>query len=240
MCPISMTYAAVPALRAHARAGGRVGAARSTLARATSDGALCRHGDDREAGRLRRARQHHARRAARATARTRSPATSGSAPTRCATSSSCSRRRDRAGLVAASLRRGRAQPGFQHPAAEGQARHALAAVVARSSSTARCGRLVGEEGRGVPTIIEMVNHTRLDCLLGCAPGDAPGGGRGRAPRPPPLARSASCSPTSPLMQNVLADLAHRVRGGDRHGHARGARLRRGATSRRSAAWPRRS
>jgi putative acyl-CoA dehydrogenase len=28
------------------------------------------------------------------------------------------------------------------------------------------GRLVGEEGRGVPTIIRMVNHTRLDCLLG--------------------------------------------------------------------------
>ena len=28
------------------------------------------------------------------------------------------------------------------------------------------GTLVGEEGRGVPTIIEMVNHTRLDCVLG--------------------------------------------------------------------------
>jgi putative acyl-CoA dehydrogenase len=27
-------------------------------------------------------------------------------------------------------------------------------------------RLVGEEGRGVPAIIRMVNHTRLDCLLG--------------------------------------------------------------------------
>ncbi|MHB8510650.1 MAG: isovaleryl-CoA dehydrogenase [Actinomycetota bacterium] len=26
--------------------------------------------------------------------------------------------------------------------------------------------LIGEEGRGVPTIIEMVNHTRLDCVLG--------------------------------------------------------------------------
>ena len=26
--------------------------------------------------------------------------------------------------------------------------------------------LVGEEGRGVPTIIEMVNHTRLDCVVG--------------------------------------------------------------------------
>jgi putative acyl-CoA dehydrogenase len=28
------------------------------------------------------------------------------------------------------------------------------------------GWLLGEEGRGVPTIIRMVNHTRLDCLLG--------------------------------------------------------------------------
>jgi putative acyl-CoA dehydrogenase len=28
------------------------------------------------------------------------------------------------------------------------------------------GRMVGEEGRGVPAIIRMVNHTRLDCLLG--------------------------------------------------------------------------
>ncbi|HSC90603.1 MAG TPA: acyl-CoA dehydrogenase family protein [Gaiellaceae bacterium] len=27
-------------------------------------------------------------------------------------------------------------------------------------------RLVGEEGRGVATIVEMVNHTRLDCALG--------------------------------------------------------------------------
>jgi putative acyl-CoA dehydrogenase len=28
--------------------------------------------------------------------------------------------------------------------------------------------LVGEEGRGVATIIEMVNHTRLDCILGAS------------------------------------------------------------------------
>ncbi len=30
--------------------------------------------------------------------------------------------------------------------------------------------LVGEEGRGVPAIIEMVNHTRLDCVIGAASG----------------------------------------------------------------------
>ena len=28
--------------------------------------------------------------------------------------------------------------------------------------------LVGEEGRGVPTIIEMVNMTRLDCVIAAA------------------------------------------------------------------------
>jgi putative acyl-CoA dehydrogenase len=29
-------------------------------------------------------------------------------------------------------------------------------------------RMVGEEGRGVRTIIEMINHTRLDCVIGSA------------------------------------------------------------------------
>ncbi len=31
-------------------------------------------------------------------------------------------------------------------------------------------RMVGEPGRGVPTIIEMVGHTRLDCVIGSAAG----------------------------------------------------------------------
>ena len=68
------------------------------------------------------------------------------------------------------------------------------------------GTMVGEEGRGVPTIIEMVNHTRLDCIVGSAA----------------LMRQAvaqaihHCAHRSafgrrlseqPLMQNVLADLA---------------------------------
>jgi putative acyl-CoA dehydrogenase len=66
-------------------------------------------------------------------------------------------------------------------------------------------RMVGEEGRGVPTIIEMVNHTRLDCVIGTAA----------------LMRQAVAQAThhtahraafgkrlteQPLMQNVLADL----------------------------------
>ena len=34
--------------------------------------------------------------------------------------------------------------------------------------------MVGEPGRGVPTIIEMVDHTRLDCVIGAAAGHAAG------------------------------------------------------------------
>ena len=67
------------------------------------------------------------------------------------------------------------------------------------------GRLVGEEGRGVAAIIEMVVHTRLDCVLGSTA----------------LQREAVAQAThhcahraafgklladQPLMQNVLADL----------------------------------
>jgi putative acyl-CoA dehydrogenase len=66
--------------------------------------------------------------------------------------------------------------------------------------------MIGEEGRGVRTIIEMVNHTRLDCVIGSAS----------------LMRQAVAQAThhtahrsafgrllseQPLMVNVLADLA---------------------------------
>ena len=66
--------------------------------------------------------------------------------------------------------------------------------------------LIGEEGRGVRTIIDMVNHTRLDCVIGSAS----------------LMRQAVAQAThhtahrmafgkllseQPLMVNVLADLA---------------------------------
>jgi putative acyl-CoA dehydrogenase len=66
-------------------------------------------------------------------------------------------------------------------------------------------RMVGEPGRGVPTIIEMVGHTRLDCVIGGAAG----------------MRAAVVNAThhtanraafgkllidQPLMRNVLADL----------------------------------
>ncbi len=67
-------------------------------------------------------------------------------------------------------------------------------------------RMVGEPGRGVPTIIEMVGHTRLDCILGTAAAMR----RGVAEATWHAAhRSAFGKLLSdqPLMQNVLADLA---------------------------------
>ena len=69
-----------------------------------------------------------------------------------------------------------------------------------------CARRVGEEGRGVSSIIDMVQHTRLDCVIGSAS----------------LMRQALVQAIhharhrkafgrllvdQPLMQNVLADLA---------------------------------
>jgi putative acyl-CoA dehydrogenase len=68
------------------------------------------------------------------------------------------------------------------------------------------GRLVGDEGRGVATIIRMVNHTRLDCLLGSAASmrwglvQAVHHARHRSAFGKLLAEQ-------PAMQNVLADLA---------------------------------
>src|SRR5271168_1073673 len=66
-------------------------------------------------------------------------------------------------------------------------------------------RMVGEPGRGVQTIIEMVGHTRLDCTLGSAAGM-------RAAVVAALHHTAHRSAfgqrliDQPLMRNVLADL----------------------------------
>ncbi len=68
------------------------------------------------------------------------------------------------------------------------------------------GRLVGDEGRGIATILTMVNHTRLDCVIGVT-GQMRAGfsqaihhARHRAAFGKPLI-------DQPLMRNVLADLA---------------------------------
>jgi putative acyl-CoA dehydrogenase len=66
-------------------------------------------------------------------------------------------------------------------------------------------RLVGEEGRGVRTIVEMVVHTRLDCVLGTA-----GAMRQAVEQATHHAAHRSAFGAllidQPLMQNVLADL----------------------------------
>lgn len=67
-------------------------------------------------------------------------------------------------------------------------------------------QLVGDEGRGVATIIEMVNHTRLDCVLGSTAGMRWGLTQALHHT---AHRSAFGGPLAekPLMQSVLADLA---------------------------------
>jgi putative acyl-CoA dehydrogenase len=67
-------------------------------------------------------------------------------------------------------------------------------------------RLIGEEGRGVPTIIEMVNHTRLDCLLGSATGMRRGFVEA-AWHANHRSAFGKLLVDQPAMQNVLADLA---------------------------------
>ncbi len=66
-------------------------------------------------------------------------------------------------------------------------------------------RMVGEPGRGVPTIIEMVGHTRLDCVIGTAAGMRAGVARATHHA---AHRSAFGKRLidQPLMRNVLADL----------------------------------
>ncbi|AHH96566.1 acyl-CoA dehydrogenase family protein [Kutzneria albida] len=68
------------------------------------------------------------------------------------------------------------------------------------------GWLVGEEGRGVPTIIEMVNNTRLDCVLGSAAG-MQAGLRQAVHHAQHRSAFGAKLIDQPLMTNVLADLA---------------------------------
>ena len=67
-------------------------------------------------------------------------------------------------------------------------------------------RMIGEEGRGVRTIIEMVGHTRLDCAIGSMAGMRKGVAEAINHT---THRSAFGRRLvdQPLMQNVLADLA---------------------------------
>lgn len=68
------------------------------------------------------------------------------------------------------------------------------------------GVMIGEEGRGIPTIIEMAGYTRLDCVIGSAGlmrqafAQAAHHARYRSAFGKPLIEQ-------PLMRNVLSDLA---------------------------------
>ncbi len=70
---------------------------------------------------------------------------------------------------------------------------------------AALARMVGEPGRGVPTIIEMVNHTRFDCLLGAAAGTRSGVEQATWHAAHRTAFGKHLN-EQPLMRNVLADL----------------------------------
>jgi putative acyl-CoA dehydrogenase len=67
-------------------------------------------------------------------------------------------------------------------------------------------RMLGEPGRGVPTIIEMVGHTRLDCVIGGAAGMRAGVVNATWHTQHRSAFGKLLS-EQPLMRNVLADLS---------------------------------
>jgi putative acyl-CoA dehydrogenase len=68
------------------------------------------------------------------------------------------------------------------------------------------GTLIGEEGRGVRTIIEMVNHTRLDCVLGATAVQRQGVAQATW-HTHHRAAFGTVLDQQPLMAQVLADLA---------------------------------
>ena len=192
-CPVSMTFAAVPALRA------QPDVAAEWIPRLTSGEALCGMAmTERQGGSDVRANETTAHE-------------EGDAWILDGHKWFCSAPMSDAFLVLAQAPAGlscflvrRPQPGFRIDRLKdklGNRSNASAEIVLDAVE----GKLVGEEGRGVRTIVEMVNHTRLDCVLGSAA----------------LQRRAVAEAThhaahrlafgrllaeQPLMQNVLADL----------------------------------
>ena len=158
MCPVSAAYSAIPALRERPSwrpSGSRDSRSLLRRRRARWDG------DDREAGRLGRARQHHPRRARRrGRLRDHRPQVV-LLPTRPATSSSPSPRPPPALLLP-----DRARPRVPHPAPEGQARHPLAALERGRVRGAFAGAWSARAAACRPS--SGWSTTRLDCLLGSA------------------------------------------------------------------------
>ena len=147
-----------------------------------------------------------ARTAAAPAASTSSSGTSGSARRRCPTSSSCSPRPRRA--CPASCCRASCPTASRNAFHIQRLKDKLGNRSNASSEIELHGawaRMVGEPGRGVPTIIEMVGHTRLDCVIGSAAGMRTGVVNA-------IHHAAHRSAfgklliDQPLMRNVLADL----------------------------------
>ena len=198
-CPLSMTFAAVPALRAEPELAAEW-EPRLTSLRYGADGALCGMAmTERQGGSDVRANTTTAR-----------PAGGGTYVLD-GHKWFCSAPMSDVFLVLAQARAGlscflvpRRQEGFLLERLKdklGNRSNASAELELRGADAS----LVGEEGRGVQTIIEMVNHTRLDCVLGStglqrrAVAEATHHAAHRVAFGRPLAEQ-------PLMQNVLADL----------------------------------
>jgi putative acyl-CoA dehydrogenase len=192
-CPLSMTFAAVPALRA------QPDLAQEWTPRLTSGNALCGMAmTERQGGSDVRANETTAR-----------PA--GDAWTLDGHKWFCSAPMSDAFLVLAQAPAGlscflieRPQAGFRIERLKDKLgnRSNASAEIALDGAAAR---LVGAEGRGLHTILEMVNHTRLDCVLGStalmrrAVAEATHHAAHRSAFGRLLAEQ-------PLMRNVLADL----------------------------------
>ena len=192
-CPLSMTFAAVPALRT------QPDLAAEWIPRLTGGDALCGMAmTERQGGSDVRANETTAR-----------PAGDGWELD--GHKWFCSAPMSDAFLVLAQAPAGlscflleRPQPGFRIERLKDKLgnRSNASAEIALDGAVAR---LVGEEGRGLRTILEMVNHTRLDCVLGStalmrrAVAEATHHAAHRSAFGRLLAEQ-------PLMQNVLADL----------------------------------
>ena len=189
MCPVSMTYSVDPRPARGAGARRRVGAApdEAVLRRRRAR----RHGDDREAGRLGRARQHHARRRPR---RRQLRADRAQVVLLLSLLRRLPHARPdarRAVLLPVRVERSR----LPHPAPQGQARHALAAVErGRVRARARAARRRGGARRRDDHPDGQPHPARLPDRLGDL--DALGRRPGRSTTPATARPSAAGWPTS--------------------------------------------
>jgi putative acyl-CoA dehydrogenase len=192
-CPLSMTFASVPALRA------QPDLAAEWIPRLTAGDALCGMAmTERQGGSDVRANETTAH-------------ADGDAWLLDGSKWFCSAPQSEAFLVLAQAPGGlscflleRPQPGFRIERLKDKLgnRSNASAEIALDGAVAR---MVGEEGRGVRTILEMVVHTRLDCVLGSTAlmRRAVAEATHHAAHRSAFGRLLS---DQPLMQNVLADL----------------------------------